>query len=150
MSKTRSFLRGIILVCVLFNSAAYATDADQLYKAAQKSDVQAVKNLLDKGVDVNSKSSTGSYPIHAAAASNDKAMLDLLIAKGANLGVQNKEGDTPLICATKYGGGKEATVKVLLGAGADSGIADKKGKTALDYAKEKEQKKAIELLTKGQ
>jgi uncharacterized protein len=135
---------------LLSNGAAHAADADQLYKAAQRSDVQAVKNLLDKGVDVNSRSSTGSYPIHAGAVNNNKDMLDLLIAKGANLGVQNKEGDTPLICATKYGGGKEATVKLLLEAGAYSGIADKKGKTALDYAKEKEQKKAIELLTKGQ
>jgi ankyrin repeat protein len=149
MSKIHCFLRGMILVCVLSN-IAHAADADQLYKAAQKSDVQTAKTLLDKGADVNSRSSTGSYPIHAAAVNNDKDMLDLLIAKGANLGVQNKEGDTPLICATKYGGGKEATVKVLLAAGADSGIADKKGKTALDYAKEKEQKKAIELLTKGQ
>jgi uncharacterized protein len=115
-----------------------------------KKDVQAVKNLLGRGVDVNSRSSTGSYPIHAAAVNNDKDMLDLLIAKGANLGVQNKEADTPLICATKYGGGKEATIKVLREAGADTGIGDKKGKTALEYAKEKEQKKAIELFTKGQ
>jgi uncharacterized protein len=148
MSRTFCFVRDIILICALFNGAANATDADQLYKAAQKSDVQTAKNLLDKGLDVNSKSSTGSSPIHAAAANNDKDMLDLLIAKGANLGVQNKEGDTPLVCATKYGGGKEATVKRLLEAGADPAIADKKGKTALDYAKEKDQKKAIELLTK--
>ncbi len=60
--------------------------------------------------------------------------------------VRNSQGDTSLICATKYAGGKADTVKLLVEAGTDLTIRDDKGKSALDYAKAKDQQEAIALL----
>lgn len=135
------------LAVVLFaNSPVYASETEQLYLAAQNGDIQSARALLNKGVNVNVMSRTASYPINAAAVENDLAMIELLIANGADLNVQNGQGDTPLICATKYGGGIEKTVKLIVDAGADVSITDNDGKTALDYAIEKKQTAATKLI----
>jgi ankyrin repeat protein len=152
MKQIHSLLLKLSVLCiaaaVFVNSPAYAAEADQLYKAAQNGDIQTVKGLLDKGVSVNTKSSTGSYAINAAAIRNDLAMMRLLVSRGADLNVQNRDGDTPLICATKYGGGKAATIELLVEAGADTAKVDSDGKTALAYAKQKKQNEAARLLEK--
>lgn len=75
--------------------------------------------------------------------------MQILLDHGADPNVQNSQGDTPLICATKYAGGKAATVELLVKAGSDLGIRDNNGKTALDYAKTKGQQEAIVLLKRS-
>jgi ankyrin repeat protein len=76
-------------------------------------------------------------------------VIKLLLNHGADPNVLNKEGDTPMICATKYAGGDPKTVKLLLGAGPDLSIADNDGKTAIDYAKQYNQSEAVALLEKA-
>jgi ankyrin repeat protein len=102
--------------------------------------------LLDSGVDANGRTDSGSYALNNAAVENEVEVMKILLARGADPNVQNSQGDTPLICATKYAGGKAATVKLLVEAGTDLAVQDNKGETALDYAKAKEQKEAIALL----
>jgi len=126
--------------------SALGGDADALYRAAQDGDSAQVSALIDGGADVNARSSTGSYALNAAAVENNIALMQLLLDRGANPNVQNSEGDTPLICATKYGGGKAATVKLLIAVGTDQKHRDLSGKTALDYAEAKDQQEAIVLL----
>ena len=77
---------------------------------------------------------------------NHTEVIAILLGQGADPNAQNIAGDTPLICATKYAGGKAATVKLLVDAGTNATLKDDDGKTALDYAKEKGQKEAIALL----
>ena len=126
--------------------AATAGDVDALYEAAGGGDVTKVNALLDTGVDVNGRSSDGSYALNNAAVENHVEVMRILLDRGANPNVQNSQGDTPLICATKYAGGKAATVKMLVEAGTDLAIKDDKGNTALDYAKAKDHQDAIALL----
>jgi ankyrin repeat protein len=76
-------------------------------------------------------------------------VIRILIDHKANPNVQNRQGDTPLICATKYAGGKAKTVELLVKAGTDLGIRDNSGKTALDYAKAKGQQEAIAILERA-
>ena len=83
-----------------------------------------------------------------AAVENETEVIKVLLEGGANPNVQNSQGDTPLICATKYAGGKAVTVKLLVEAGTDLAMQDNNGKTALDYAKAKKQEEAIALLVK--
>jgi ankyrin repeat protein len=125
---------------------AFGGDVDSLYRAAGNGDTSRVLTLLDGGVDVNARTSDDSYALNRAAVYNQAEMVALLLERGADPNVQNSEGDTPLICATKYAGGHAETVKELIEGGTDLMIKDKDGKTALDYAREKGQQQAIALL----
>jgi ankyrin repeat protein len=131
------------------NGCAFGSDVDSLYRAAGKGDTSRVLALLDNGVDVNARTSDASYALNRAAVYNQAEMVELLLDSGADPNVQNSEGDTPLICATKYAGGHAETVRLLVEGGTDLKIKDKDGKTALDYAKAKGQQQAIALLEKS-
>lgn len=119
---------------------------ERLYKAADTGDTATAKKLIHEGVDVNAETGDGSYALNAAAVSNYHDLVRLLLSHKAAPNVQNSQGDMPLICATKYGGGDATTVKLLLEAGTDMKIADNQGSTALDYAREKGQAAALALL----
>ena len=135
------------VACLLgFAHAASASDVEALYKAAGDGDSTQVSALLDSGADVNAVTGSGSYALNNAAVENEVDIIKILLERGANPNVQNGQGDTPLICATKYAGGKSATVKLLVEAGTDQALQDDEGKTALDYAKAKGQQEAIALL----
>jgi hypothetical protein len=121
-------------------------DANALFRATEDGDVDTVKSLIEKGTDVNERNQFGSFALNSAAVKNNLELLRLLIDSGGNVNLQSWSGDTPLICATKYAGGKEKTVTLLLDAGSDVSLKDEDGKTALDYAREKRQVKEIELL----
>jgi len=123
-----------------------AGDVDALYEAAGAGNAAKVSALLDSGVDINGRSSNGSYALNNAAVENQLEIMRTLLDHGANPNVQNSQGDTPLICATKYAGGKAATMKMRVDAGTDLAIEDDKGNTALDYAKARDQQDAIALL----
>lgn len=140
------FLGPFIAFVVSGTSAVFAADADALYLAAGSGDSQQVAALLDSGVSVNARSSDGSYALNNAAVENHIGILSLLLDRGADPNVQNSQGDTPLICATKYAGGREETVKILIEAGTNLEIRDQEGKTALDYAEAKQQDEAVALL----
>jgi len=124
-------------------------DANALNSAVQIGDIETARTLLDSGVDVNERNKFGSFALNAAAVENDIPLLRLLVERGANANAQSWSGDTALICATKYAGGKKDTVKLLLDAGTDVSLKDEDGKTALDYAKEKKQAEALALLEKS-
>jgi len=143
--------QGFIGVCLLgIVGVVHASDVEVLYEAAGGGDAEQVTALLDDGTDVNGRTKSGSYALNNAAAENEVEVIRILLDRGADPNVQNSQGDTPLICATKYAGGKADTVKLLVDAGTDLTIKDKKGKSALDYAKQKQQRQAIALLEEPQ
>lgn len=143
--------RGFIGLCLIgMVGTVQGGDVEALYKAAGDGNAAQVTALLDGGMDVNARTNSGSYALNNAAVENEVEVIRILLDRGADPNVQNNQGDTPLICATKYAGGKPATVRLLLDAGTDLTIRDNQGKTALDYAKEKDQQEAIGLLAKLQ
>ncbi len=129
--------------------AAVGSDVDTLYWAAGDGNTAQVLALLDSGVDVNGRTSDSSYALNRAAVFNKAEIVRILLERGADPNVQNSEGDTPLICATKYAGGQAETVNALVSAGTNLAIKDKSGKTALDYAKAQDQQDAIAVLEKS-
>ncbi|WP_244642475.1 ankyrin repeat domain-containing protein [Phyllobacterium sp. 628] len=96
-----------------------------------------VAKMLACGADVNLKSQEGWAPLHTAAYYGPASVIDLLIAKGADV---NMAGDydkmTPLHMAASYGD-DPAVVKALLKHGADKTAKTGSGKTALDLAADK-------------
>jgi ankyrin repeat protein len=142
----RLFLVSCAVFFVGVSSTASAGDVEALYKAAGDGDATKVTALLESGADVNGRTATGSFALNNAAVENHIEVIEILLGRGADPNVQNIAGDTPLICATKYAGGKAATVKLLVDAGTNAALKDDDGMTALDYAKEKGQKEAVALL----
>jgi ankyrin repeat protein len=113
------------------------TDADKLYKAVQMDDVVTVKNMLSEGVDVNAKTTDGTYAINMASIRGNTEIIELLLTKGADINVQNdSQGDSPLHCVVKFQGAP-TSAQLLVAAGADTTLVDHQDKTALDYATEK-------------
>ena len=65
--------------------------------AAFEGDIEVVKQYLADGMDVNTVGDYGMTPLHSAAASNQKEIVELLISKGADVNAKdNGNGTTPL------------------------------------------------------
>ncbi len=65
---------------------------------------EIVEALLDKdGIDVNAQDNDGWTPLHFAAQNGEKDVVKALLDKGANVDVQNDEGETPFNSATDKG-----------------------------------------------
>lgn len=140
----------LVALCMMgIAGTATAGDVEALYQAAGDGKPTEVVTLLKSGVNANGRTRSGSYALNAAAVENETGVIRVLIDHDANPNVQNRQGDTPLICATKYAGGKAETVQLLVKAGTNLGIRDNSGKTALDYAKAKGQQEAIAILERA-
>lgn len=65
--------------------------------------VEAVKLLLDRGMDADAFNTAGNTALHSAVSRGDE-VVKLLVSRGASLHVKNKAGFTPLDVATGAGG----------------------------------------------
>jgi ankyrin repeat protein len=67
--------------------------------------VEAVKLLLDRGMDPDAFNTTGNTALHAAINRGDD-VVRLLVSRGASMHVKNRAGLTPLDIASGAGGGR--------------------------------------------
>lgn len=101
--------------------------------AAQSGELEQVRALLKKGLDVNEAQGDGTTALHWAAIKGDADLAQMLIYAGANVRATTRLGAyTPLYLAAK--GGYSAVVAALLAAGADAGAVTSNGTTPLMIA----------------
>ena len=67
-----------------------------LHKACEKGDIEAVKQHLPAGTDVNAKDGGGLTPLHNTYSEGHKAVAELLIAEGADVNEIGNLLNTPL------------------------------------------------------
>ncbi|XP_048250878.1 serine/threonine-protein phosphatase 6 regulatory ankyrin repeat subunit B-like isoform X2 [Haliotis rufescens] len=100
-----------------------------------------ISPLLTAGADVTSQNGLGKTALHLVsehqhdlygAADINKSVTEQLIDAGADVNVQDKDGNTPLIMAVKTG----RDISPLLKAGADVTSQNELGKTALHLVSE--------------
>ena len=103
--------------------------AGRLVAAAKEGDAALVRELLAEGVPADAES--GGYgALHHAAANGSVAVLEVLLAAGANVEAVDRVGSTPLSRAAIFG--RADAVAVLLEAGADPNAhAEPNSQTAL-------------------
>jgi ankyrin repeat protein len=107
-----------------------------------------VKNLLDKGVSINSEDKRGRTALHWAVCKGFFKIIDMLLENGANIEAPDNVGRTALHLAAN-----EANVYIvllLMNNGANIEASDKDGQTALHLATiEGHEQNVNQLLDRG-
>ena len=129
-----------------------------IHDAAKKGNIEAVKQHLAAGTDVNGNDKYGSTPLLLAVIISHKGetsmvttiyvdIVELLIAKGADVNAKGDQfGNTSLHFAA--GGGHKEIVELLIANGADVNFTNPFNLTALDQASMLNFTETIDLLRK--
>ena len=100
--------------------------------AAAGGDIEAVKDFLAAGTDVNTKDGWEWTPLHNAAWWGHEEIAELLLANGAGVNAKNNVGWTPLHMAAING--HNEIVGLLVAGGADVNSKNNNGETPTDLA----------------
>lgn len=123
----------------------------QLWDGARTGDLAVVKKALAMGADIEAldtrRSKTGRRAMNWAAYHNHLAVLEYLLAKGANLDATNRSGFTPLHHAVESNAIE--AVQLLLRSGADQSIPNKRGILPIETARQIGNKALVKLLEKS-
>jgi ankyrin repeat protein len=106
--------------------------------------IETVKLLLEKGADIEAKTSNGRTTLYVAASNGHEAVVRLLLEKGANTEAVNKNKWTALHAAASNG--HEAVVRLLLEKGANTEAEHENGWTALHVAASNGHEAVVRLL----
>jgi ankyrin repeat protein len=101
--------------------------------AGRKGNIEAVKQHLAAGTDVDARDKQDKTPLQHAAFHGHKEIVELLIAKGADVNAKDNTGMTPLHWVAVIGG-KNEIVELLILNGADVNAKTRRGFTPLDEA----------------
>jgi ankyrin repeat protein len=134
--------------CVMQNVNAVDRDGHTpLIKAAKAGDVELVKDLLNRGAQLDAKSVKGKTALHYASANGHVEVVKQLISNGAEIDARDRDWHTPLMLAAIYG--CNHTIQALLTAGADPNAKTLSGNTAMIYAENNNHPLALALLKKS-
>jgi ankyrin repeat protein/beta-lactamase regulating signal transducer with metallopeptidase domain len=109
-----------------------------LCRAASQGDIEKVKSLIEKGINVNTKDKEGYTAIYDAAARGHKDVVEFLINKGADINIRvdidakNSGLWTPLQTAVRHN--QASVVELLISKGASVNTKDKWGFSPLHTA----------------
>jgi hypothetical protein len=133
MKKVNAWILVIALLVVCGQtkkSASAAPDID-IWKAAASGNIEAIKQHLEAGTDVDAKEPPGgSTPLLVAAIFGRADAAKLLIEKGANVNASSNDGATALHGAAFFCHAE--IVKLLLDKGAEVNAKNIRGETPLD------------------
>ena len=119
-----------VWMIVLLSVTGVDTAGDlPLVDAVRDRDIDAVRALLQQGVDVNAPQADGATALHWAAHWDALEAADLLIRAGADVNAANDLGVTPLWLACSNG--NAGMVETLLASGASPNATRSTGETAL-------------------
>ena len=103
-----------------------------MWKATRDGNIEAVRQHLDAGADVNAKDEDGWTPLHWAAWEGHRQITELLIVSDADVNAKDEIGMTPLHWAAVLGR-KNEIVELLITNGADVNAKNDVGQTPLDW-----------------
>jgi len=101
-------------------SGEQANQNEAWFEAAKSGDVEALKQALDSGFDVNTTDEKKNTALHLATSKAHLDAMRLLIEHGAGLDLANDRLSTPLHLTEK----NMDAIRILLEAGADPNLLD--------------------------
>lgn len=104
-----------------------------LRDAAIEGDLDKIKDILQKGADINAVDSHGESAFHKAIFFEKISCADYLLRQGIDVNHANVNKKTALHIAVEYG--RFESVKYLLANGADWTLRDEMGRNAFEMAK---------------
>ncbi|KAI1311050.1 hypothetical protein EDD11_003557 [Mortierella claussenii] len=105
-----------------------------IWLAASDGDLAAVKKYIEEeGISIDAQDENGYSALHAAASYAHKDLIKYLLDKGANINIQDPDGDTPLFVCEAVD-----IVKMLIDGGADAKHINDNEMTAAENAEEEE------------
>ena len=108
-------------------------DSTALHLAVTNGDTSVVETLLQHGADIEALNKQDETVLQLAAEQSESPqMLQLLIAHGAKINRQDRDGNTSLMRAVEPG--NIVNIRFLMAHGADVSIKNHYGLTALDLA----------------
>lgn len=113
----------------------YSSDGwTPLHLAAFFGHLDLAASLLDRGADVNARSTNGlnNTPLHAAAAGGHTELVGLLLKRGAAVNTRQEGGWTALHAAAQSG--NRQMLEILLASGADPTVRAANNQLPLDLA----------------
>lgn len=120
-----------------------------LCKAIKDGDLDRVDSLMSSGIDINERIKGSWTALHHAAVSGHRDVVELLIAKGADIDVKDEWERTPLLLAIERKK-KDGVAELLITKRADVNVMGQDGDTSLLAALRNSNENLAELLiTKG-
>ena len=104
-------------------------ESDDIWTAAEEGNIEAVKQHLAAGTDVNIQDFDGWTPLHWAAMEGHKKTAELLIANGADVDLKDNLGWSALLITDHM-----KIAELLISNGADVNLKNMDGNTPLQYA----------------
>ena len=117
-----------------------------IHFAAFQGDVSKIKDLIQRGANVDEKDRRGKTPLFFAVCGGQREIVEFLLSNAADVNVKDLDGITPLHHSASCGNLK--MTELLLAKGADIDVRDKWGGTPLHGAAEDGQKETASLLIK--
>jgi hypothetical protein len=112
----------VVMLAALAAPAAAGPQEDALLKAVRAGDVAAVKQLLESGVPADTKYRYDRTALSFAADRGNREIVELLLAKGADVNAKDTfYGMPPLVAALQAG--HVEIVKLLLAKGAEPALS---------------------------
>ena len=107
---------------------------EDFFHSARLGNISDVEKHLDQGVHKDSQDDEyGSTALMWASDNGHEAVCELLITRGCNVDMQNKDGWTALMYASYSYHGKIPVAISLIEAGCDYSLRNEEGKSAMDY-----------------
>ncbi|GAA5815946.1 hypothetical protein MFLAVUS_009465 [Mucor flavus] len=113
----------------------------KIFSSTSSGSLQKVKELIERGANVNHRDNAGWAPLHEAALKGQYEIAKYLIESGASVNVRGFEDDTPLHDACSFGYAN--IVQLLVDSGADVYALNTDKKRPIDLC---EDKTCIEIL----
>lgn len=136
---------GLTLIVLILAASCAPAFAGEIHRAAARGDLARVQDLVNSDHSLlNSQDISGATPLHWAVDRNQRTMVELLIALGADVNARKKNGVTPVHVAA--GEGRNDILELLLSRNADIDAKDNYGRTPLSIARYRKKTEALNIL----